>query len=186
MQEMRNTAGRSKIHRAVIDSGLHGRIDQRSERRRFEENFITRFAIDRQSCPVPPSGRYLEVRLVVELIGRRVLRIKQELVPAQHGQLRSAGTAGRKSAALRGQDVLNGDIQRRNARGNVQMELVHVDVIPAPRNGLAICRDLDAGQVFDRTSGAMLSGNPFRIEKRQRAGLHGKLHGGMDQTPRGF
>ena len=56
----------------------------------------------------------------------------------------------------------------------------HVDFVALPLDGLTVCRDEEAGHVFDGAGGAVLAGDPLGIDDGERAGGDGHGLGGVE------
>ncbi len=59
------------------------------------------------------------------------------------------------------------------------MQPEHVDQVATPGNHLPIGHQFQAGHIDDRAAGLVFAGNPLRVRKNQRAGLHRHLQMGM-------
>ena len=66
------------------------------------------------------------------------------------------------------------------------MEGVHVDEVAAPSDGFAVRGELEAGDVGDRADGAVVAGDPLRVDERERAGLYGDRESAADEAAWGF
>ncbi len=75
----------------------------------------------------------------------------------------------------RGDDAVEMRVQSGYAGGNVEVELVHIDVVATPGQRFAVGGEDDSGDVADRAGGAMVAGNPLRRDERERAGGDGKI-----------
>ena len=70
--------------------------------------------------------------------------------------------------------------------GNIDVEGVHVDQVAPPRDGFSIGGELEAGDVGDGAGGAVVAGDPLRVDERERAGLYGDGERRADEAARGF
>ena len=175
----------AEVHRAEVGAGLDGGIDQGGERRGLEDDLVAGFALDGQRGAVAPAVRDFERGLDVELVARDAFGIQQQLIPAQDRELGSDGTAGGEAAGFGRGDEFGRDVDGGNARGDVEVELIHVDGVARPGDGFAVGRNFDADQIFDGAGGAVFARDPFRIKQREGAGLHRELHGGVQQAAGG-
>src|SRR4051794_15789452 len=64
------------------------------------------------------------------------------------------------------------------------MEGIHVHQIALPYQFLIDGLEVDSGEVGDWTSRAVVTGNPFWIHERYRAGLHRNSNPGVDEVTR--
>ena len=66
------------------------------------------------------------------------------------------------------------------------VELIEIDVVTAPLDGLAIDGEDDAGDVFHRAGGAMVAGDPLRGGEGDGTAGDGDVDFGVEYFPRGF
>ncbi len=67
---------------------------------------------------------------------------------------------------------------------HVDVEAVHIHVITAPGEILAVGANYDAGEIVDGPGGPVVARNPLRIFERQRTGGHRYLQMSMQQMAR--
>jgi hypothetical protein len=162
------------------------RIHERRERRRGEGDPVGTLAQGRQRRSVLPAGGKPQTRGDHQIVRGGGLRIEEDLVPADHGELRRRGRPG--GEPLRGgwREEVERDLKRPGAVGHVDAKGVHVRRVARPVERTAPGGHADPGHVGDRARRSVLAGQPLRVEERDRSGRERESHPGVEETPRSF
>ena len=170
-------AFRRKRNAAEMRPGQHRRIHQRGQRYLLEIDLACRFTGHRQcGAELPASGQLQRRndRNIVSVLSWHI-HIKHHLVPAQHVELRSCRSAGRKTFRRRRHYQVQRCFQRAHALGHSDVKFVHLVQIAPPLQPLPVGKELHAGQVSDWSGRPMFAGNPFGKNQLHLARGHRNL-----------
>ena len=92
-----------------------------------------------------------------------------QLLPLEHGDLVVGAI----------HDAVEMGVESGDAFGDGEVELVEVDVVAAPLEGLAVGGEDDAGDFVDGAGGAMVAGNPLRCGEAWRGRVYRKIDLGV-------
>ena len=122
-----------------------------------------------------PAGGHDDRRLDGDLADRDVGGVEHEVFPLEDGE----GVGG-----LDVDDVVEVRVQRADAGRDIDLELVKVYIVAAPRNGLPVCSEDEAGDVIGCVLGGVVAGDPGRCGQGEGAGLYGKIDLGVEELAR--
>ena len=127
---------------------------------------------NRQRRPKFPVGcRQLHRSGNLHIIRTRALRIEHDLIPIQIENIRGCRGSSRAGAAVVGNGIER-NLQLVRACRHVDVEGIHIHGIALPRQRLACGFHLYAHDIGNGAGRAMIAGNPFRINQRERTWLN--------------
>ena len=144
----------------VVRSCDQRRIDQRRQRDGRELHFVPVRTRHRQRCPESPSSRQRDRRRETHIVRLRTLRIQQYRVPVQVENIARCRWPP-ASRAIERSDRIQRNIECVHASGNVDVKLVHINVVTLPRQRVAGSLHVNSSQRADRPAGTVIPGNPF-------------------------
>jgi hypothetical protein len=83
-------------------------------------------------------------------------------------------------------DGIQVGVEAGDAGGDVEVELVEVDVVTTPGEGFASSGNDHADDLRDRAGGGVVAGNPLGGDEGEGAGLDGEIDLGVEEMARGF
>src|SRR5580658_1876870 len=167
-------------------AGDDGRIDQRGEGRRLEDDLglavelIAGGGGDGQGRSKLPVGGKFQAGDVGEIVRLPAFGVEQNLIPADECHLVGRGGACGEAAfeGCRRKEVEFG-VYFSFSGGNFDVDGEAVEQIATPFQGFAAGSELQAGQINYGAIGSMLAGNPLRVVERQVAGAGGDFQLGV-------
>ena len=166
-------AGRAGVERDALEvlAGEHRRIDQGLQRHALEAHLGPVRRRRAQRAAVLPRGRQLQAGVHVDARGEMAGRIQQRALPF-HVQQVAAHERVAAGGLLR-QQLLELEVQARDAGGHVHAQREEVVRVARPRQALAGRLDAQARQALELVGWRVVAGNPLRIQQQHPPGPHG-------------
>ncbi len=165
-------------------TGEHRRVDQHSQRDVGEVDAVRGGTRLLERGGELPPWRQLEAGLHADSVRLGALRVEQQLIPADEGEVRRRRRGRAEPRGRAGREEVQGHIDGPHAHRHVEMERVHVHDVAAPRDRLSASRDLQPDQVVNRPGRRVLAGQPLGIDQGHWTGHHGKVFGRVVELTR--